>query len=151
MMETTVEILLVEDNPNDVRLTLHAFQRHGLANRITVVRDGEEALEFIFCTGAFAHRQLTDGPKIILLDLKLPKVDGLEVLRRIKGDPDTRVIPVVVLTTSQEESDIVESYQLGVNSYIVKPVDFEQFVEAIRTLGMYWLLLNQRPLLKNTE
>lgn len=151
MMENPVEILLVEDNPNDVKLTLHAFKRHHLANRITVVRDGEEALEFIFCTGAFANRRPEDAPKIILLDLKLPKVDGLEVLRRIKADPQTRVIPVVVLTTSKEESDIVESYQLGVNSYIVKPVDFEQFVEAVRTLGLYWLLLNQPPIIKKAE
>jgi two-component system, response regulator len=148
MTDTEVEILLVEDNPNDVRLTLHAFKKHGLSNLISVVRDGEEALEFIFCTGAYAHRQIENGPKIVLLDLKLPKVDGLEVLRRIKADVRTRVIPVIVLTTSHEERDIVESYQLGVNSYIVKPVDFEQFVEAVRTLGLYWLLLNQPPIIK---
>ncbi|MFN7929612.1 MAG: response regulator [Blastocatellia bacterium] len=151
MTENRVEILLVEDNPNDVRLTLHAFKRHNLANRVTVVRDGEEALEFIFRTGAFAERRADEGPKIILLDLKLPKVDGLEVLKRIKADAQTRMIPVVVLTTSQEESDIVESYQLGVNSYIVKPVDFEQFVEAVRTLGLYWLVLNQPPVMKEAE
>jgi two-component system response regulator len=149
MTTTEVEILLVEDNPNDVKLTLHAFKKHGLSNCITVVRDGEEALEFVFCTGAFAHRQIENGPKIILLDLKLPKVDGLEVLRRIKSDTRTRVIPVIILTTSLEERDIVESYQLGVNSYIVKPVDFEQFVEAVRTLGLYWLLLNQPPIIKS--
>lgn len=142
-----VEILLVEDNPNDVKLTLHAFKKHGLSNQIIVVRDGEEALEFVFCTGAYSQRRIENGPKVILLDLKLPKIDGLEVLRRIKSDPRTKVLPVVVLTTSREERDIVESYNLGVNSYIVKPVDFEQFVEAVRTLGMYWLLLNEAPII----
>ena len=145
MTEDSVEILLVEDNPNDVELTLHAFKKHNFANHIEVVRDGAEALEFIFCTGAYAQRRIENGPKVILLDLKLPKVDGREVLRQIKSDPRTRAIPVVVLTSSREEPDIVESYQLGVNSYIVKPVDFEQFTEAVRNLGMYWLLLNQPP------
>lgn len=147
-IDNDVEILLVEDNPNDVKLTLHAFKQHGLANQITVVRDGEEALDFVFCTGPFAHRKIENGPKIILLDLKLPKIDGLEVLRRIKTDARTQVIPVVMLTTSHEERDIIESYQLGVNSYITKPVDFEQFVESVRMLGMYWLLLNQPPIIK---
>ncbi|HEV8715027.1 MAG TPA: response regulator [Candidatus Binatia bacterium] len=137
-----VEILLVEDNPNDVELTLYALKKNNLANQIEVVRDGAEALDFIFCTGAYAHRSAQDNPKVILLDLKLPKVDGLEVLQRVKTDPRTRMIPVVILTSSREESDIVESYQLGVNSYIVKPVDFEQFIEATRQLGLYWLLLN---------
>ena len=145
MSENQVEILLVEDNPNDVELTLHAFKAHNLANRIEVVRDGAEALEFVFCTGAYAYRRIEDGPKVVLLDLKLPKVDGLEVLRRVKSDPRTRAIPVVVLTSSREERDIVESYELGVNSYIVKPVNFEQFTEAVRSLGLYWLLLNQPP------
>lgn len=145
MAETSIEILLVEDNPNDVELTLHALQENNLTNRIEVVRDGAEALEFIFCTGAYVNRRIENSLKIILLDLKLPKVDGLEVLRRIKSDPRTRTIPVVVLTSSREERDIVESYQLGVNSYIVKPVDFEQFTEAVRHLGLYWLLLNQPP------
>ena len=145
MTEDSVEILLVEDNPNDVELTLHAFKKHNFANPIEVVRDGAEALEFIFCTGAYAHRRIENGPKVILLDLKLPKVDGLEVLRRVKADPRTRLIPVVVLTSSREERDIVESYALGVNSYIVKPVNFEQFSEAVPNLGMYWLLLNQPP------
>ncbi len=140
-----VEILLVEDNPNDVELTLRAFKKNNLTNPIEVVRDGAEALEFIFGTGAFAGRQVENGPKIILLDLKLPKVDGLEVLRRVKSDPRTKTIPVVVLTSSREERDIVESYQLGVNSYIVKPVDFDQFIESARLLGLYWLLLNQPP------
>jgi two-component system response regulator len=145
--ENIVEILLVEDNPNDVELTLHALRRYNLANRIHVVRDGAQALEFIFCTGAYAHRSIENSPKVILLDLKLPLVDGLEVLQQIKGDQRTRLIPVVVLTSSREERDIVESYRLGVNSYITKPVDFEQFTEAVRTLGMYWVLLNQPPIL----
>lgn len=145
MTDNFVEILLVEDNPNDVELTLHALQENNLSNHIEVMRDGAEALEFVFGTGAYAHRNPVQGPKVILLDLKLPKVDGLEVLKRIKSDPRTKTIPVVVLTSSREERDIVESYQLGVNSYIVKPVDFEQFTEAVRGLGLYWLLLNQPP------
>ena len=145
MTEKPIEILLVEDNPNDVELTLHALKKHNLGNRVEVVRDGAEALEFIFCSGAYAHRSVENGPKVILLDLKLPKVDGLEVLRRIKADPRTKMIPVVVLTSSREERDIVESYNLGVNSYIVKPVDFEQFTESVRQLGLYWVLLNQPP------
>lgn len=146
MTEKPIEILLVEDNPNDVELTLHTFKKHNLGNRIEVVRDGAEALELIFCTGAYAGRSTEDSPRLILLDLKLPKVDGLEVLRRFKSDPRTRAIPVVVLTSSREERDIVESYQLGANSYIVKPVNFEQFTEAVRQLGLYWLLFNQPPL-----
>jgi two-component system response regulator len=145
MLENDVEILLVEDNPNDVELTLHAFKKHNLANRIQVVRDGAEALDYLFATGAYVGRDINHHPKVILLDLKLPKVDGREVLRRIKADPRTKVTPVVVLTSSHEERDIVESYNLGVNSYIIKPVDFEQFTESVRTLGMYWLLLNQPP------
>ena len=138
-------ILLVEDNPNDVELTLHAFKKNKLSNRIHVVRDGEEALEFLFCTGAFAQRNIEESPKVVLLDLKLPKVNGIEVLRRLKEDPRTRMIPVVVLTSSREDKDIIKSYQLGVNSYIVKPVNFEQFTESARQLGLYWLLLNQPP------
>jgi two-component system response regulator len=145
MTENPVEILLVEDNPNDAKLTLHALKRNNLTNRIHVVRDGAEALEYIFGTGAYAGHNVNDHLKVILLDLKLPKVDGLEVLRRVKADPHTRVIPVVVLTSSREERDIVESYKLGINSYITKPVDFGQFTEAVRQLGMYWLLLNQPP------
>ena len=145
MIKNSVEILLVEDNPYDVKLTLRAFAQHHLTNNVHVVRDGAEALDFIFCKGAYAHRNPDHPPRVILLDLKLPKVDGLEVLRRIKADEKTRRIPVVILTSSREERDIVESYKLGVNSYICKPVDFEQFTEAVRQLGFYWLLLNQPP------
>jgi len=145
MADSAVEILLVEDNPNDVELTLRVLQKNNISNRIHVVRNGAEALEFVFCTGAYADRSIENGPKVILLDLKLPKVDGLDVLRQIKADPRTKTIPVVVLTSSREERDIVESYRLGTNSYIVKPVDFEQFTEAVRQLGLYWLLLNQPP------
>ena len=140
-----VEILLVEDNPNDVELTRHAFRQHHLANSMFVVRDGAEALEFVFGTGRYEDRDTGIQPRLMLLDLKLPLVDGLEVLRRVKGDPRTHRIPVVVLTSSAEERDVVESYDLGVNSYIVKPVDFEQFADAVRTLGLYWLLLNHPP------
>jgi len=139
-----VEILLVEDSPSDVQLTLHALARNNLANRIHVVRDGAEALDFLFSTGPYAERTQRN-PRVVLLDLKLPLIDGLEVLRRMKAEPRTRTIPVVVLTSSREERDIVDSYQLGVNSYIVKPVDFEQFTESVRQLGFYWALLNQPP------
>jgi two-component system response regulator len=142
-----VEILLVEDNPNDVELTLRILQQHNLANQVEVVRDGAEALDFVFCTGPYADRRIEEGPRVILLDLKLPKVDGLEVLQRIKADPRTRIFPVVMLTSSREERDVLESYQLGVNSYIVKPVDFEQFSVAVQQVGTYWLLLNQPPTL----
>ena len=145
MNDEAVEILLVEDNPNDVELMLHVFNSNRISNRIRVVRDGSEALEFIFCTGAFATRNILDGPRLILLDLKLPKVDGIEVLRQIKSDPRTSSIPVVVLTSSRQDRDMVNSYKYAVNSYICKPVDFEQFTEAARMLGMYWLLLNQAP------
>lgn len=145
-MSDSVEILLVEDNPDDVALTLNAFRTHKLSNRIHVVRDGEEALDFIFCRQAYSDRNFNERPKVILLDLKLPKVDGLEVLRAIKVDARTHAIPVVILTSSKEESDIVAGYALGVNSYIVKPVDFDQFIESARVLGLYWLLLNKPPL-----
>jgi two-component system response regulator len=144
-MRKSVEILLVEDNPDDVELTLLAFNDAHLANHIHVVRDGVEALEFIFGTGKYEGRNVFDRPKLILLDLKLPKVNGLEVLQRIKSDPRTQTIPVVMLTSSREDPDMQESYTLGVNSYIVKPVDFVQFSEAVRELGFYWLLLNQSP------
>jgi two-component system, response regulator len=146
-MTNQIEILYVEDNPSDVELTMHAFKKNHLANNILVARDGEEAIEMIFGKDAGADTDLVHVPRVILLDLKLPKVDGLEVLKRLKSDDRTRMIPVVVLTSSREERDIVESYRLGVNSYIVKPVDFEKFVDAMRTLGMYWLLLNQPPTL----
>lgn len=141
----SVEILLVEDNPSDLELTLHALKRHKIVNRIQIARDGTEALDFLFGRGIHQGRDLDDGPRVIFLDLKLPKVDGLEVLKEIKSNPRTCNIPVVVLTSSREESDIVESYRLGVNSYIVKPVDFEQFIQAVQQLGFYWLLLNQPP------
>jgi CheY-like chemotaxis protein len=146
-MTTTneVEILLVEDNPNDVELTLRALKKNNLTNKVHVVKDGAEALEYIFANGAYAQRKIEDHPRVILLDLKLPKIDGLEVLRRIKSDDRTKVIPVVVLTSSKEERDLVESYRLGANSYIAKPVDFESFVKAVSELGLYWLLLNQPP------
>lgn len=146
-MTTTneIEILLVEDNPNDVELTLRALKKHNLANRVHVAKDGVEALEFIFGTEASGERDIKNHPKVVLLDLKLPKVDGLEVLRRIKSDERTKVIPVVVLTSSKEERDMVGSYKLGANSYIVKPVDFDKFVESVSELGLYWLLLNQPP------
>jgi two-component system response regulator len=135
-----VEILLAEDNPQDLQLTLRAFQKANFANRIHVARDGEEVLDFI------AHTLSTPSrPRLILLDLKLPKVDGLEVLRRLKGNPATRTIPIVMLTSSNEQRDVVESYQLGVNSYIVKPVNFEQFAHTVRDLGFYWMLHNQLP------
>ncbi len=143
MTNNAVEILLVEDNPYDVELTLHALDKSHITNHVHVVRDGVEALEFIFCNGAYAERSIQNPPKVILLDLKLPKVDGMEVLRQVKADPRTQMIPVVVLTSSREERDVVESYRLGVNSYIVKPVDFEKFTEAVQRMGLYWLLLNQ--------
>jgi two-component system response regulator len=146
---TVVEILLVEDNPQDLKLTLRALKNANLANNIHVVRDGMEALHFIFCEGDYASRGIENTPKVILLDLKLPKVDGKEVLERIKSDPRTRMIPVVVLTSSREQNDVVEAYNLGVNSYIVKPVNFEGFAAAVRDLGMYWLLHNQPPRTEN--
>jgi two-component system response regulator len=144
MLDNNVEILLVEDNPNDEMLALHAFKRHNIANKVCVVRDGAEALDYIFCTGEYIDRRI-ENPKMILLDLKLPRVDGVEVLRQIRCDTRTRMIPVVVLTSSSEQRDLVETYKLGVNSYIVKPVDFEQFNEVARHLGYYWLLLNRQP------
>lgn len=143
--DSLVEILLVEDNPLDLELAQRALRKANLSNRIQVARDGEEALDYIFCEGPHAGRRIEETPKVVLLDLKLPKVDGLEVLRRIKGDPRTHGIPVVMLTSSREQNDLIESYALGANSYIVKPVNFERFVEAVQGLGMYWLLLNQPP------
>ena len=145
-----IEILLVEDNPYDVELTLRALKQYQIANHIHTVRDGAEAVDFIFCTGACADRDFS-APKLILLDLKLPKLDGVEVLQRIKADPRTKLIPVVALTTSNAERDVKECYQLGINSYIVKPLDFKQFAEAIRQVGLYWLLLNRLPSEEGTE
>ncbi|HEY0465383.1 MAG TPA: response regulator [Polyangiaceae bacterium] len=140
-----VEILLVEDNPEDLQLTLRALTKAHVSNRIEVARDGAEALEFLFCEGSHAARKPGGGPKVVLLDLKLPKIDGLEVLKRLKADERTKTIPVVMLTSSREQSDLVESYRLGVNSYIVKPVNFERFAQAVQDLGLYWVLLNQSP------
>jgi two-component system, response regulator len=138
-----IEILLVEDNPDDLEMALRAFRKANLPNRIHVARDGAEALDFIFCQGPHAGRKIENAPKVVFLDLKLPKIDGLEVLKRMKGDPRTMIIPVVVLTSSREQKDVVESYHLGVNSYIVKPVNFERFLAAVQELGKYWLQLNQ--------
>ena len=138
-------IVLVEDNESDEELTLRAFRKSSVANRIVVVRDGAEALDYFFARGLHANRQTTEVPQLVLLDLKLPKVDGLEVLARLKADPRTRSIPVVMLTSSQEQSDLLASYQNGVNSYIVKPVNFEAFVQAVAELGMYWMMLNEPP------
>jgi two-component system response regulator len=136
-------ILLVEDNADDEALTLRALKKNNIGNTVVVVRDGAEALDFLFCSGIYSDRDPRDKPQVILLDLKLPKVDGLEVLRRIRADPSTRTLPVVILTSSKEEQDVVNSYLIGVNSYVRKPVDFIQFVEAIRQLGLYWLVLNE--------
>jgi len=142
-----VEVLLIEDNPNDVELTLHTLKKNHLANRIHVVRDGAEAIDFLFCRGAYENRNPDHTPKVILLDIKLPKVDGLEVLRRIRRDKRMRLLPVVIMTSSREERDIIESYKLGINSYIVKPLEFGQFSEVVHQVGCYWMLLNQPPIL----
>ena len=138
-----LDILLVEDNQDDMDLALHALQREKLANRIFVARDGDEALDFLFCRGAFAQRLFEHPPKLVLLDLKLPKVDGMEVLKQVKNDPRTRTIPIVIMTSSKEERDLVAGYNLGANSYIQKPVDFDQFRETVKTIGLYWLVINQ--------
>ena len=143
--DQSVFILLVEDNPADSELAIRALRRGRISNQIQLLEDGAEALDFIFCREKYAHRQITDHPKMILLDLKLPKVSGLEVLQQLKSDPRTQMIPVVVLTSSAQDSDVIESYKLGVNSYIVKPVDFEQFNKAVEQLGVYWVLINQSP------
>lgn len=145
MPDDEVEILLVEDNPADAELTLRALTRHNLANKVLVVGDGAEALDYLFATGTYAGRSMSETPRVVFLDLKLPKVSGLDVLRRIKSDERTRRIPVVVLTSSNEERDVVMSYELGGNSYVVKPVDFEQFSQAIQELGLYWLVVNRPP------
>jgi CheY-like chemotaxis protein len=140
-----IEILLVEDNPTDAELTIRALKKKNLANNLVWVKDGAEALDFLFATGEYVDRSEEDLPKLVLLDLRMPKVDGLEVLQRIKADERTRKIPVVVLTSSKEDKDIVESYKLGVNSYVSKPVEFDEFTEAVSTLGLYWILLNKPP------
>ncbi len=140
-----LEILLVEDNFTDAELTMRALKRKNLANRLVWVKDGEEALDFIYAQGQFADRNPEDLPRLILLDLRMPKVDGLEVLKEIKAHEKTRKIPVVVLTSSQEDQDVVESYKLGVNSYVSKPVEFDDFLEAVSTLGLYWMLINKPP------
>ncbi len=145
MSYKTIELLLVEDNPHDEELTVRALKKHNLANNIHIVRDGEEALEFLFAEGAYKNRNMQQSPKVIFLDLKLPKIDGLEVLKKIKADDRAKTIPVVVLTSSEEENDMIESYKFGVNSYIVKPVDFSKFIDAVSELGLYWLLLNESP------
>ena len=145
-MNNQLEILLVEDNPHDAELTIRALKKRNLANKLVHVADGQEALDFLFANGAHAGRDVSDQPKVVLLDLKLPKVDGIEVLRQLRADARTRLLPVVVLTSSREDRDVVESYQLGANSYIVKPVEFENFSEAVSKLGLYWLLMNEPPL-----
>ena len=144
-MEEKRAILLVEDNPDDVELTLRALKQYHVKNQINVVRDGAEALDYLFATGAYADRDTTTMPAVVILDLKLPKVDGLEVLQRMRGDKRTKLVPVVVLTSSKEEQDMINSYKFGANSYVRKPVDFTRFVEAARQLGLYWLVINEPP------
>ena len=145
MLKHALDIILVEDNPSDVELTLDALQTHRLSNRVKVLRDGQEALDYLFCTGAYAGREACEQPKVVLLDLKLPKIDGLDVLRRLRADERTKALPVVVLTSSNEHRDRIKSYDLGVNSYIVKPVEFDKFAEAVAEIGFYWVLMNKTP------
>jgi two-component system, response regulator len=145
LVDTNRVILLVEDNPDDEALTLRALKKNNILNEVVVAHDGVEALDYLFATGVYTGRDVSDRPQLVLLDLKLPKIDGLEVLRRLRGDERTRLQPVVILTTSNEDRDILSSYKLGANSYIRKPVDFEQFMEAVRQLGLYWLVLNTPP------
>jgi len=141
----TNSILLVEDNPDDEALTLRAFRKNNVTNEVVVARDGVEALDYLFGTGTYANRDVTLLPQVVILDLKLPKIDGLEVLRRMRAAPQTKLLPVVILTSSKEERDLLDGYGLGANSYVRKPVDFAEFVDAVRQLGLYWLLLNERP------
>ncbi len=145
MTENVVEVLLVEDNPTDAELTLRALRAKGLRNEFVVAKDGQEALDFLFAQGAYADRDVRNGPNLVLLDLRLPKVDGIGVLEKMKSDERTKKIPVVVLTSSRQEPDIEKCYQLGANSYIVKPVDFDKFADAVSEVGLYWLLLNEPP------
>lgn len=145
MADEQVEILLAEDNAEDAEMTMRALRRNNLANQLHWVKDGAEALDYLFCTGAYAGRNASRPPKLVLLDIKMPKVDGIEVLRRLKGDPVTRAIPVVVMTSSNEERDVLETYRLGVNSYIVKPLQFETFLDTVTRLGLYWMLMNRVP------
>jgi two-component system response regulator len=143
-------MLLVEDNPKDLKLTLAALEGRHLANRIEVARDGQEALDYLFCQGKHVNRSFDPAPRVVLLDLKLPGIDGLEVLRAVKSDPRTKTIPVVILTTSKEDRDVVESYNLGVNAYIQKPVDFDQFRQIVDQIGLFWLVVNQPPPAQST-
>ncbi len=145
MTNNIIEILLVEDNPDDAELAISSLKKNNLANKVHLVEDGEEALAFLFAKGEYSERNIEEKPKLILLDLKLPKIDGMEVLQMIKSDEKMKTIPVVILTSSREESDIIKSYKIGVNSYIVKPVDFEKFTKSVSDLGLYWLVLNQPP------
>lgn len=148
-MNDQLEILLVEDSPHDAELAIRALKKRNLANQLVHVQDGQAALDFLFGTGPYEGRDVHNQPKVVLLDLKLPKVDGIEVLRRIRADERTKLLPVVVLTSSREDRDVIETYQLGTNSYIVKPVDFENFAEAVSNLGLYWLVLNEPPIRKS--
>jgi len=145
MAEEQVEILLAEDNAEDAEMTMRALRRNNLANQLHWVKDGAEALDYLFCRGPYVGRDPSRPPKLVLLDIKMPKIDGIEVLRRLKQDDATRAIPVVVMTSSNEERDVLESYRLGVNSYIVKPVQFDQFIETVAKIGLYWLLTNRVP------
>jgi len=144
-------ILIVEDNPDDEALTIRALKKNNIGNRVVVVRDGVEALDFLFCTGAYASRDPNDMPQVTLLDLRLPKVDGLEVLKRMRADQRTRLLPVIILTSSKEEQDLIESHEYGVNAYMRKPVDFDQFADSVHQLGLYWLVLNDVPPLQRDE